>query len=148
MILPYLDYADVIFHKANELGLSKLQRLQNRCLKICANLNRLFSTDQLHKNLSIPFLADRRKAHVLNFMYSRMSRPELLNTREIRTRAHDAPLFNVTIPRCEGFKQSIGYFGSTEWNELQPSTHNIDPFLAFKYHNKKEMFKPLELIVA
>ena len=148
MILPYLDYADVIFHKANESGLSKLQRLQNRCLKICANLNRLFSTDQLHKNLSISFLADRRKAHVLNFMYSRVSRPELLNRREIRTRAHDAPLFNVTIPRCEGFKRSIGYFGSTEWNELQPSTRNIDPFLAFKYHNKKEMFKPLDLIVA
>ena len=66
MVLPYLDYADVIFHKANITVLDKLQRLQNRCLKICSGLDRLF--DKVHKRLSIPFLKDRRKAHVFNFL--------------------------------------------------------------------------------
>ena len=32
MILPYLDYADVIFHNSNSGDLAKLQRLQNKCL--------------------------------------------------------------------------------------------------------------------
>ena len=46
--------------------------------------------ERVHKNAKVPFLKDRRKVHVLNFMYIRKSRPELMNLREIRTRAHDA----------------------------------------------------------
>ena len=49
MILPYLDYAYVIFDKAYSKDLDKLQRLQNRCLKICSGWERLFSTDLAHK---------------------------------------------------------------------------------------------------
>ena len=146
MILPYLDYADSIFHKANTSDLDKLQRLQNRCLKICANKDRRFSTDQGHRLASVPFLKDRRRAHVLNFMYKRKGKRELMNNREIRTRAHDAPLFNVTIPRCEAFKRSIGYFGSEEWNGLSPTVRNTDSYLAFKFLQKKLMLAPLSLI--
>ena len=122
MILPYLDYADVIFSKANVTTLDKLQRLQNRCLKICAGLDRRYDTNQLHKTLKVPFLKDRGRAHVLNFMYNRKNCAELLNNREIRTRAHDAPLFNVSVPRCKAFKRSVGYFGSVIWNELPAET--------------------------
>ena len=146
MILPYLDYADAIFHKANTTDLDKLQRLQNRCLKICANRNMRFSTDQAHKMALVPFLVDRRTSHVLNFMYKRQGRRDLLNTREIRTRAHDAPLFEVSIPRCEAFKRSIGYFGSTAWNSLCPTTRKIDSYLAFKFLQRKSMLSPLSLI--
>ena len=124
--------------------LDKLQRLQNRCLKICAGFNPLHSTEQVHKVLKVPFLQDRRKAHVLNFMFHRKFRVDLLNNREIRTRAHDAPLLNVHIPRCEAFKRSVSYFGSTAWNNLPPDTRNRDPFLVCKYHNKIGMLKPLE----
>ena len=119
MILPYIDYADVVFANSNVSDIEKLQRLQNRCLKICSGRDRLFDTE-------------RRK--------------ELLNAREIRTRAHDAPLFNVTIPRCEAFKRSVGYFGSVEWKELPPATRNINPYLAFKYLQKKTMLEPIALI--
>ena len=146
MILPFFDYADVIYSRANTTILDKLQRLQNRCLKICAGFNPLYDTNQVYKTLRVPFLKDRRKAHVLNFMYHRKSRSDLLNNREIRTRAHDAPLFNVSTPRCEAFKRSVGYFGSVDWNSLAPDTRNKDPFIVFKYFNKIEMFKPLENI--
>ena len=119
MTLPYLDYADVIFYKVHSKDLDKLQRLQNQCLKICSGWDILFSTDLAHKQSHVPFLRDRRKAHKLNFMYKSLSREDLLNNREIRTRAHDAPLFSVNIPRCEAFKRSVGYSGSVAWNELQ-----------------------------
>ena len=99
MILPCIDYADVIFAKSSVTELNRLQRLQNRYLKICSSRDKLYSTDAVHKSTSVPFLVDRRKAHVLNFMYKRQTMKDLLNVREIRTRAHDAPLFNVTVPR-------------------------------------------------
>ena len=38
MLLPYFDYADVIFHGSNSGSLDKLQRLQNRCLRLCMAL--------------------------------------------------------------------------------------------------------------
>ena len=98
MLLPYFDYGDVIFSKANERDLGKLHTLQNKCLKICIGENKRFSTDLAHKQTKVPFLRDRRNAHLLNFMYQRKSDRSLLNTREIRTRAHDAPLFSVQVP--------------------------------------------------
>ena len=118
MILQCLDYADVIFSKANVNVLDKLQRLQNRCLKIFAGFNMGYDMNQLHKTLKVPYLKDRRRAHVLNFMYNQKSNTELLKNRQICTRAHDAPLFNIHVTRCKAFKQNVGYFGSVEWNEL------------------------------
>ena len=94
----------------------------------------------------VPFLKDRRRAHTLNFMYGRQSKRELLNVREIRTRAHDAPLFNVNIPRCEAFKRSVGYHGSVEWNSLNPEMRNTNLYLPFKFLHRKEMLCPLEAI--
>ena len=76
-------------------------------------------------------------------MYLRKSRDELLNVREIRTRAHDAPLFEMGIPRCEAYKRSVGYSGAVEWNNLPPPVRNTGSYLAFKYTQKKEMLEPL-----
>ena len=146
MILPYLDYGDVIFHKANSADLGRLQRLQNRCLKLCAGHERLFSTDLAHKRAAVPFLTDRRGSHLLNFMYKRKDRKDLLNVREIRTRAHDAPLFHVMIPRCGAFMRSVGYSGSIEWNKLAPDKRNIGSYLEFKNVQKQVMLEPLATI--
>ena len=145
MILPYLDYADVIFDKAHSKDLEKLQRLQNRCLKLCSGWDRLFSTDLAHKRSHVPFLSDRRKTHKLNFMYKRLSRKDLLNNREIRTRAHDAPLFSVAIPRCEAFKRSVGYSGSVAWNDLSPVLRNTTTYVEFKNIQKRSMLQPIVL---
>ena len=91
MLLPYFDYADVIYHRSNSGDLDKLQRLQNRCLCICIGYDRYFSSDRAHKLSKVPFLKDRQASHELNFMFNRKSNVALLNRREIRTRAHDAP---------------------------------------------------------
>ena len=148
MILPYLDYADVIFCKANATDLDKLQKLQNRCLKLCMGQDRLFSTERAHKITEIPFLKDRRRTHTLNFMYKRKgTREDLLNTREIRTRAHDAPLFEVMIPRGEAVKRSVGYFGAEGWNALSPNLRNTDTYQEFKKIQKSSMLLPLQNII-
>ena len=34
MILPYLDYGDVLYAAATSKSLAKLQRIQNRCLTV------------------------------------------------------------------------------------------------------------------
>ena len=146
MLLPYFDYADVLFHKANVNEVGRLQILQNKCLRICLGKDRRFSTEGSHKLANVPFLKDRRAAHVNNFMYIRKKNKALLNNREIRTRAHDAPLFKVVTPRCETFKRSLGYFGATAWNNLPVQSRNIDNFPAFKQKQKLSMLHPLARI--
>ena len=146
MILPYFDYADVIYWKANERDIGKLQTLQNKCLRICKGRDMRFSVDRVHKQSNVPFLKDRRVAHVRNFMYIRKRRRDLLNTREIRTRAHDAPIFTVPIPRSEAFKRSVGYSGSVEWNSLKADLHNTNNYLSFKEKQKILMLQPLKVI--
>ena len=139
MILPYFDYGDVIYGTANQEGLDKLQRLQNRCLKICKSLNVRFNTEALHSITKMPMLKTRREAHLNNFMYGRLKHVSLLDTREIRTRAHDAPLFKVTVPRVESYKRAIKYTGSLQWNNLPADIRNIKDSKLFKAKQKNLM---------
>ena len=112
MILPYFDYGDVVSNSANNEGREKLQRLQNRCLKICKRLNVRFNTKNLHNITKTSMLKDMRIAHLNNFMYNRLSRDHLLDQRDIRTRAHDAPMFLVKVPKLEAYKSSVEYTGA------------------------------------
>ena len=82
-----------------------------------------------------------KQAHVLNCMYCRKSNVHLLNRREIRTRAHDGPLLDITIPLWEAYKRGVGYFGAIRWNELLPNIHKTNTYLEFKQLQKKEMFR-------
>ena len=82
MSLPYFDYADVIFDKANLKDIDKLQTLQNKCLRICTGRDKRFDTERAHKLANLPFLKDRRTAHVRNFMFKRKNNKALLNNRE------------------------------------------------------------------
>ena len=125
MILPYFDYGDVIYNSSFKEGLDKLQRLQNKCLKLCKGLNVRFGTDELHALTACPKLGERRKAHISIFMHKRSSRNELLDCRDIRTRAHDAPLLKVKVLRNEAYKQSVEYSGAVLWNSLPTETRSI-----------------------
>ena len=140
MILPYFDYGDAIYNSANKDGLDKLQRVQNRCLKICKNVDRRYNTEELHRRTVMPKLQYRRTAHINNFMFKRLNRIDLRDIRDIRTRAHDAPLFKVPIPKLEAFKRSMVYAGSVQWNSLPADVRNIKSYHAFKAKQKQLMF--------
>ena len=51
-------------------------------------------------------------------MYIRKNREHLLDERDNRTRAHDAPLFKIEIPTNQAYKRSVEYAGSKQWNGL------------------------------
>ena len=61
MILPYFDYADIVFDKANCTELDKLQRLQNRCIKICLLVDKRTNTDLIHSIVKTPNLNSEEK---------------------------------------------------------------------------------------
>ena len=103
MVLLYFDYGDVIYSTSCQEWLEKLQRLQNRGLKICTGFNVRFNTKGIHSITNMPQLKARKEAHINNFMYCRLNNRSLVDDRNIRTRAHDAPLFRVSIPKNETY---------------------------------------------
>ena len=97
--------------------------------------------DVIHKLANVSFFKDIREAHVFNFMFIRKKNRKLLNNREIWTRSHDAPLYNVSVPRCEAYKHSVGFFGAVSWNNIPPVTRNAANYLAFKQVQKLHMLE-------
>ena len=114
MVLPYLDYGDIIYDGANLKSLKKLQTLQNRGLRICNNERGHIPTVVLHQRCKVAQLTTRRMAHVRNFMYKKQICMELIDRRPINTRSHDATLYHVTQPRIERSKQNPLYRGTVE----------------------------------
>ena len=141
MIVPYFDYGDVVYDTANADCLDKLQRLQNRFLKICKLLNIRHDTEHLHVITKTPKLRVRRECHINNFMYSRLSREDLLDGHNIRTRAHDVPLFDVKVPKIKTYKRAVEYAGAVRWNSLPAEVRNIQSFPAFKQKQRKDMYE-------
>ena len=55
----------------------------------------------------------------------------------IRTRLHDAPVFEQIKPTCEKYKQNVFYSGAVSWNTLPSQTRNIETYEEFKFQQKR-----------
>ena len=136
MIMPYLDYGDILFMNANVKRVKKLQTLQNRALKICHDGPNV-PIDMLHQSAQIPKLIPRRISHLLNFMYKNRSNKKILNTRDVCTRLHDAPVFITKKTNSEKYKANVFYNGATYWNKLPVHTRNTETYDIFKKKQKQ-----------
>ena len=118
---------------------SLLQRLQNKCLKTCFSYHRLCETKVIHRETKCAYLNDRREVHTNNFMYKRLEKGVHKDNRDIHTRQHDAPLFTIPFPNNEAFKMSVQFSGANVWNELAVNVRSINPYDAFKVHQKRKL---------
>ena len=62
-----------------------------------------------------------------------------VDNRNIRTSAHDAPLFKVKVPKLEMYKRSVEYAGAVQWNMLPAEVRNIKEQNALKNKQKDIM---------
>ena len=83
MVLPYIDYGDVLYHNTTVNHLNKLQTLQNRGLRICFGKINTFSIDEMHNEANICKLTSRRIQHVYTFMFKQKTNDKLVDVREI-----------------------------------------------------------------
>ena len=131
-ILPYLDYADILFSTTHDNLLKPLQYAQNRCLKICLKYPHLTSTDVVHSDANCNYLSDRRRIHMENFMYKRSRDDTYVDDRNIRTRAFDGPMVKVLHSNSATYDRSVEFRGAVIWNGLAPERRNIPNFDEFK----------------
>ena len=72
-ILPYFDYGDILYHRlsASANNADRLQKLQNRALRICLKAEARTPISNLHNRAKLPFLKHRRISHIRNLAYKR-----------------------------------------------------------------------------
>ena len=136
MILPYFDYGDVLFCTTNQTLSDKMQRLQNRALRICTLSSSTQSTKQLHTLSKTPLLTCRQNIHLRNFMHKRGKIDKYLDKKSINTRSRDGLLFKTERPTCELYKNSVKFKGAYEWNNLDANMRNITNYSQFKLKQK------------
>ena len=109
MILPIVEYGDVLYAGSNKKLLHDLQVAQNRILRTCLYDDRLADTLILHHRCKIAKLQERRLLHLNLFMYKQQGNVNIVNNRNVRTRAHDALVFTTVKPNNEKYKRNVFY---------------------------------------
>ena len=133
MILPFFDYADVIFMFSNEKLLYNLDRLHTRGLKLSKNIFVHFEDSKLFNSCNISNLSNRRLVHLRNFLFNRKDLCESIQDFDKKncTRAQSGPLFHIDKPNCESYKRNVCYSGFSEWNNLNSDLRNIENIIEF-----------------
>ena len=130
MILPLMEYGDIIFTGTSTNNLLKVDRLFYRGLRICMNYNIKVGKEKLCTDCKLKPRIDRGRVHLL-FMHKQTSKFDLLKKPNRCTRLHNAPVFDTYKPNNEEVKSNVLYRGAISWNKLPASERNME-FKEFK----------------
>ena len=79
MILPIIEYGDILYEGSNLKRTNDLQTAQNRILRIYNNTDRYISTQYLHDVSKTNLLKDRRILHLNLFMFKQKGNVHIVN---------------------------------------------------------------------
>ena len=65
-------------------------------------------------------------------MFEQKSNHNIVNNREICTRAHDAVLFTNVKPKSEKYKTNILYKGALAWNSMSVAIRKSQTYIILK----------------
>lgn len=154
MILPFFDYINYSLCLCSNKHLTKLQRFQNRALRICLCSTRYDRISDLHANARVSTLDLRRQVDILKIMHhkvyqnvnSRISFPYnfvIIQNNDLAmsvTRARSGPIVYTDQPRSGRARRSFLFQGVSLWNSLSPDIRNISDPLAFKVAIKRLLY--------
>jgi len=142
LVLPIIDYGDVIYDNAPMHLKEKLNQLQRKAALMCTRAYRHTESMKLLQELGWNSLESRRKMHRLNLFYkikNKLTRPYLssLCPGTVGERAERYNLRNrndISKSALRTSKALNSYFPKTanEWNALSPSLRNLTTYNHFK----------------
>ena len=139
MVLPILDYNGFFYNFATQANNNKIERLQNKAIRIITKTGRRAPITALKQELQLTTLEHRRTTQLLCLCYHRsranLSAPQD-NTTQLTsrsaTRRSSKYNLNVPRPRTECLKRAPCYIGATLWNDLPKDIKEIDSIDSFK----------------
>ena len=150
LILPDFDYTDVIYDAISQHNASRIQVMQNQCLKICTNSKCRTNTTELHTRVNLPLLSTRKKVHTCNFVHRGLNKqsskgindmfnyhkPRVTNTTRVITNKE------LVVPRnklqlCNG---NIKTRGAVYYNSIDYDVKTAPSYNSFKSRLKKHLY--------
>ena len=139
VILPHLDYADIIWQSSSEQLVNQLQKLQNRAGRIILKINPQshFSVASMHEILKWQTLKSRQTFHAQVMMFKVLNNltPSYLQEnifyshRPYRLRHHN---LSLPKPRTNSCKRTFFYRGAKLHNSLPTPIRNCQSLTLFK----------------
>ena len=127
LIEPYFDYCCPVWDGlSNELA-DKLQKLQNRAIRVITKSDYYSSATALRGKLGWDNLCTRRKKQKLKIMFKTLNgqSPEYLKGNSDNKLA-------LSKPRTDFLKRSFCYSGAHLWNSLSSNVRAIRTFTNFR----------------
>jgi hypothetical protein len=141
MILPIMEYCDVIYDGSADTHLDRLENVQRQAALTCTGAYRHTNHDTLLDELGWPLLSVRRKHHRLNLMYkiqNGLSPQYLIGACPVLTRErtnYDLRTgMNITNPLLRTTTYQKSFFPQTisDWYSLKLSIRNSPSISSFK----------------
>ena len=144
LILPHLDYCDIVWDSCSKKYKSKLQILQNRALRMIFRRDRNTPTTELHRMGGLRSLQERRKFHMGIFMFRATNNtlPTYISDKfisanrvhEHATRSASTRSLHIPYARTNYGKNSISFRGAAEWNSIPNTIRTLPSLSLFKRH--------------
>lgn len=127
LILSRLHYGNIFYLNAKKRDQDRVQKLQNRCLRICTLARRYTSNIAMHREANVLPVYLKCKLDLLKLMYKvamKQERQRLETNRQ--TRLQHTMYLPMDHPKTDRFLRSVSYQGPKLWRDLRPEFQNLD----------------------
>ncbi|CAH2090128.1 unnamed protein product [Euphydryas editha] len=143
LLLPLLDYADIVYFDLSEQLLNKLERLQNICIRFIFGLRKFDHVSQHRKQLGWLPIRQRRNMHALSLLYSILYHPHtppylkerftfLGHDTECNLRSRSNNLLVTPLCRSKAYSNSFTTKVIKLWNSLPSDIRQAESLSTFK----------------
>ena len=147
IVLPSLDYCDVVWSGCSQEDSNKLEVVHNNAARAITGAPYRCSATALRKKLGWPTLQQRRVFHTVMWTFqclNHLTPPYLddvfVSTFKLHhylTRQRNG--IHLPNPRTNALKRSFGYMGATVWNSLPKHMQSIKNITIFKSISRKHI---------
>ena len=141
-ILPILDYLCILVDSSTQRKILKIQPVQNRAIRIVKRLNGYVSTNEmenLHRQLHLKLLSERRKMFMVMLMYKLSRDKDNVDTYRPEMTLRTGPKVKMKVPFTgkERVRRSPYYMCNRLWDKLDSNIQLSHSMLEFKNSVKK-----------
>ena len=128
LILPKIEYGDVVYMTATKTSLNDLQKIQNICCRVILLANKRTHISDMHKSLQLIPLSDRRDLHLSQTCFKAIHDNPVNSLNKYfctveegqRQPTRRRNQMNMKVPPIKSAKARLGisYRGPHHWNNL------------------------------
>ena len=118
--MPFAEYAGFLLYLNRKHDTEKLQKLQNKALRLCFEIQnpRDISIADLHLQPQLSPLQERREMQLLGSMYDISGNERYVQNPRVHTQQADKITFCTEIEQYDIYRRSPYYVGSNLWSDL------------------------------